>query len=156
MDNKFKKNERSYADCLNLVEHIKNQLEILKEEIEDRNKLIKYQTQAIDRLKAQVKEAKEIKNATALEGIDLKINMCVQKEKIKKRSAHFWRLDDLLGKRVKIIFKNDECSEGILYFQENFSKNKIAVPNSYYLKLENCTCLCFKKSHVKEYFNLEN
>lgn len=127
-----------------LIKHIHNQIEMLEQELAERDKLIYYYEQVISRFRNGLKDFKE----------EEKLRQDLNGEKVKRITRHDPKLDALLGKKVKIEFFDNVVKEGILNFQDEFSADNPVKPYSYYLKFENGDYLNFRKSHIKKiYFN---
>lgn len=127
-----------------LIKHIHNQIEMLEQELIERDKLINYYEHVISRFRNGLKDFKE----------EEKLRQDLNGEKVKRITRHDPKLDALLGKKVKIEFFDNIVKEGILNFQDEFSVDNPVKPYSYYLKFENGDCLNFRKSHIKKiYFN---
>ena len=133
--------KRKHSD---FIKHIHNQIEMLEQELVERDKLIYYYEKVISRFRNGLKDFKE----------EEKLRQDLNGEKLKIITRHDPKLDALLGKKVKIEFFDNIVKEGILNFQDEFSVDNPVKPYSYYLKFENGDCLNFRKSHIKNiYFN---
>ena len=59
------------------------------------------------------------------------------------------KLDDQIGKRVKITFTDGDVREGVLDWQGRYNPDNGLKPFSYNLLLPAGNHVCFKKSNVK-------
>jgi hypothetical protein len=71
-----------------------------------------------------------------------------------KRDA---KLDSLLGKKVYIIWNDDDDFDiGVLGWQGEYNPKTGLKPYCYYLKKANGLHTCFRKSHVKHVMEVPN
>ena len=65
-----------------------------------------------------------------------------------KNSKRDKKLDSLLGKKVEIIFDNQNAVKGRLGWQNFCAPDMGRKAFSYYIKKADGTCFSFRKSHV--------